>query len=237
MLYQGEEWDSDLSLLYLRARYMNPLTGRFMSRDPEEFCDCSMRNPIEQHKYIYGNDDPVDLSDPSGNRALPVPEQEPEPEPEVKQGAGIEYLIVAGLITLAAEEAVPPDTDRINRMHYAAAATLDLAAENYYMIQPNVANCTATGSRLPHIPPIGPYPAPFFPTFRWATSPENPWRDCQANSDEWVLSCKKDCPVGGEEWFTWDPGTKYGEPPHWDWHQCDDTTCKIYIDGTLTCPP
>ena len=36
MMYRGEQYDSDLSLYYLRARYYNPLTGRFMSRDPEE---------------------------------------------------------------------------------------------------------------------------------------------------------------------------------------------------------
>jgi RHS repeat-associated protein len=34
-LYRGEQYDSDLGLYYLRARYMNPLTGRFLSRDPE----------------------------------------------------------------------------------------------------------------------------------------------------------------------------------------------------------
>ena len=31
-LYRGEEYDPDLGLYYLRARYYNPLTGRFMSR-------------------------------------------------------------------------------------------------------------------------------------------------------------------------------------------------------------
>jgi RHS repeat-associated protein len=33
-LYRGEQYDSDLGLYYLRARYYNPLTGRFLSRDP-----------------------------------------------------------------------------------------------------------------------------------------------------------------------------------------------------------
>ena len=28
-LYRGEQYDSDLGLYYLRARYDNPLTGRF----------------------------------------------------------------------------------------------------------------------------------------------------------------------------------------------------------------
>ena len=32
--YRGEQYDSDLGLYYLRARYYNPVTGRFMSRDP-----------------------------------------------------------------------------------------------------------------------------------------------------------------------------------------------------------
>jgi RHS repeat-associated protein len=31
-LYRGEQFDSDLGLYYLRARYYNPLTGRFMRR-------------------------------------------------------------------------------------------------------------------------------------------------------------------------------------------------------------
>ena len=35
-LYRGEQYDSDLGLYYLRARYYNPNTGRFMSRDPED---------------------------------------------------------------------------------------------------------------------------------------------------------------------------------------------------------
>ena len=35
-LYRGEQFDPDLGLYYLRARYYNPLTGRFMSRDPED---------------------------------------------------------------------------------------------------------------------------------------------------------------------------------------------------------
>jgi len=32
MLYKGEEYDSNLGLYYLRARYYNPLTGRFTGR-------------------------------------------------------------------------------------------------------------------------------------------------------------------------------------------------------------
>jgi RHS repeat-associated protein len=38
-LYRGEQYHSDLGLYYLRARYYNPATGRFLSRDPERIGD------------------------------------------------------------------------------------------------------------------------------------------------------------------------------------------------------
>jgi RHS repeat-associated protein len=66
-LYRGEQWDPDLSLYYLRARYMNPLTGRFLSRDPE---DGDPASPASLHKYVYAGADPVNLVDPSGRASL-----------------------------------------------------------------------------------------------------------------------------------------------------------------------
>jgi RHS repeat-associated protein len=33
-LYRGEQYDPDLGLYYLRARYYNPVTGRFLNVDP-----------------------------------------------------------------------------------------------------------------------------------------------------------------------------------------------------------
>jgi RHS repeat-associated protein len=62
-LYRGEQFDSDLGLYYLRARYYNRTTGRFTSRDPE---DHSLFAPNELHKYLYVNGDPVNVIDPSG---------------------------------------------------------------------------------------------------------------------------------------------------------------------------
>jgi RHS repeat-associated protein len=62
-LYRGEQYDPDLGLYYLRARYYNPQTGRFMSRDPE---DGNPRIPAMLHKYLYANGDPVNGFDPSG---------------------------------------------------------------------------------------------------------------------------------------------------------------------------
>jgi len=61
--YRGEQYDSDLGLYYLRARYYNPLTGRFLSRDPE---DGKPIDPKTLHKYLYASGDPLNRVDPSG---------------------------------------------------------------------------------------------------------------------------------------------------------------------------
>ena len=64
-LYRGEQYDPDLGLYYLRARYYNPATGRFMSRDP---LDPDLRDangipadPKYLHKYLYANGDPMSM--------------------------------------------------------------------------------------------------------------------------------------------------------------------------------
>src|SRR5208283_1223625 len=65
-LYRGEQYDSDLGLYYLRARYYNPQTGRFLSRDPE---DGKITDPATLHKYLYANGDPINGVDPMGREA------------------------------------------------------------------------------------------------------------------------------------------------------------------------
>jgi RHS repeat-associated protein len=62
-LYRGEQYDSDLGLYYLRARYYNPSTGRFLSRDPESG---NANDPQTLHKYLYAGGDPVNAIDPTG---------------------------------------------------------------------------------------------------------------------------------------------------------------------------
>src|SRR5208283_5317497 len=62
-LYRGEQYDADLALYYLRARYYNPSTGRFLSRDPEAGKPI---DPKSLHKYLYAGGDPVNRIDPSG---------------------------------------------------------------------------------------------------------------------------------------------------------------------------
>jgi RHS repeat-associated protein len=62
-LYCGEQWDPDLSLYYLRARYFNPGTGRFWTMDSFEG---SQADPLSLHKYSYCQANPVNGTDPTG---------------------------------------------------------------------------------------------------------------------------------------------------------------------------
>jgi RHS repeat-associated protein len=66
-LYRGEQYDSDLGLYYLRARYYNPQTGRFLSRDPE---NGKPTDPKTLHKYLYASGNPVNRIDPRGREDL-----------------------------------------------------------------------------------------------------------------------------------------------------------------------
>ena len=54
-------------LYYLRARLMNPLTGRFWNADSYEG---NGFDPASLHKYLYANADPVNGMDPSGHLTL-----------------------------------------------------------------------------------------------------------------------------------------------------------------------
>ena len=60
----GEQYDFDLGTYYLRARYVNPNTGRFWTMDTYEG---SPSDPLSLHKYLYCHSDPVNFTDPSGN--------------------------------------------------------------------------------------------------------------------------------------------------------------------------
>jgi len=61
--YCGEQFDSDLGMYFLRARHMNPETGRFWTMDTYEGNNF---DPPSLHKYLYCHSDPVNYIDPSG---------------------------------------------------------------------------------------------------------------------------------------------------------------------------
>lgn len=61
--FQGEERDAT-GLYYLRARYMDPVTGTFTSMDTY---GGSLSDPMSLHKYLFANSNPVKYCDPSGH--------------------------------------------------------------------------------------------------------------------------------------------------------------------------
>jgi RHS repeat-associated protein len=64
--FTGEPQDPDTGLVYLRARWYDPSTGRMLGRDP---LPGSMRRPVTQNPYAYALNNPVSLVDPSGRSA------------------------------------------------------------------------------------------------------------------------------------------------------------------------
>jgi RHS repeat-associated protein len=121
-LYRGEQYDPDLGLYYLRARYYNPNTGRFMSRDP---LDVQPRNPDgtpidprRLHKYLYAGADPVNLEDPRGEGFLQG----------LKRGI-LEYALILGLIAEPAEEALPHVEVPIELIFRVAEEDLEIASK------------------------------------------------------------------------------------------------------------
>lgn len=66
-LFRGEQFDPDLNLYYLRARYHNPATGRFWT--PDSF-EGFATDPASLHHYTFNQNDPVNRLDPSGHISL-----------------------------------------------------------------------------------------------------------------------------------------------------------------------
>jgi RHS repeat-associated protein len=65
--FTGEQWDASAGLVFLRARYMSPEIGRFISKDP---WPGNMRRPQTLNGYLYVGNNPVHLVDPSGRQDI-----------------------------------------------------------------------------------------------------------------------------------------------------------------------
>ena len=60
-MYTGREWDATLGLHHFRARWMSPVAGRFLTRDP-------IGPEYEHQLYRFLSDSPLFASDPKGLR-------------------------------------------------------------------------------------------------------------------------------------------------------------------------
>ncbi|TPI72107.1 RHS repeat-associated core domain-containing protein, partial [Mesorhizobium sp. B2-8-9] len=65
--YIGERFDPETGLLYLNARYMDPVLGRFISPDDWD----PTKDGVGTNRYAYAQNDPVNKSDPNGHSLSP----------------------------------------------------------------------------------------------------------------------------------------------------------------------
>jgi RHS repeat-associated protein len=94
--YTGEHWNANVGLLYLRARWYDPTVGRFTQRD---LFPGFGESPRTQHDYVYGLNNPVRFTDPSGNLATILP--------VVGIGAALGALASGGLYVATTQEVKP----------------------------------------------------------------------------------------------------------------------------------
>ena len=66
-LYTGEQLDKETNNYYLRARYYDTISSRFISRDSY---DGTLANPVTQNHYVYANANPMVYTDPSGRMSM-----------------------------------------------------------------------------------------------------------------------------------------------------------------------
>ncbi|MCP3911746.1 MAG: hypothetical protein GY713_12415, partial [Actinomycetia bacterium] len=69
--FTGHEMDGESGLIYARARFYDPVTGRFLSHDPAAG---NFSNPPSLHRYLYAYQNPTVFLDPTGT----TPEKDEE---------------------------------------------------------------------------------------------------------------------------------------------------------------
>lgn len=65
--FTGREWDASTGLYYYRARYYDPVLGRFLSLDP---LPPKIGDPLTLNPYLYVRNNPVRFVDPLGASSL-----------------------------------------------------------------------------------------------------------------------------------------------------------------------
>ena len=73
--YTGQQFDSLTGLYDLRARYYDPTTGRFISRDT---AGIDVSNPVELDRSSYVQENLVNLADPAGHFAVEMADRDNE---------------------------------------------------------------------------------------------------------------------------------------------------------------
>jgi hypothetical protein len=137
----------------------------------------------------------------------------------------VEYLLVTAAIASAAVAGSEALAETILCGVDYLGSKVDALVEGGPITRAARCRVEPKGGPLPHIPPLGDRPAPFDPEDE-VTKRGSEWK-CDENEE-----CEAPCPDGGHQKLRRDPGL-YGEPPHWDWTDCEGNTWKIYRDGTM----
>jgi len=66
-LLHGQHYDANSGFYYMRARWLDPANGQWLSMDPYVG---SMFEPLSLHKYVFAWNNPISYMDPSGLRTL-----------------------------------------------------------------------------------------------------------------------------------------------------------------------
>lgn len=65
--FTGHIMDADTGLIYMQARYFDPIASRFMSNDPVA---ADLNNGVNYNRYWYANNNPFAFTDPDGRKAF-----------------------------------------------------------------------------------------------------------------------------------------------------------------------
>ncbi len=89
--YRGEQEDANSAQYYLRARYLNPGTGRFLQQDP---LWGSANNPFSLQRYGYSEGDPLGKMDPNGMAAVNLEETQVVANLQLQLGRSVVVPII-----------------------------------------------------------------------------------------------------------------------------------------------
>ena len=130
--YTGEQWDASAGLVYLRARYYSPQTGRFITEDR---APGYVRVPKSLHVYVYAWNNPTLLTDPSGKQ---VPPEDCQPGEICAGGTTGPYVVPseptppAQPIEPSPPSPVPPTLDPQHQVVLCAAPSPEWLLLHYY---------------------------------------------------------------------------------------------------------
>ena len=124
--YCGEQFDETTGLYYLRARYMDTSTGRFISQDTYQG---DINDPVSLHKYLYCSSNPVMNIDPSGHNDISLSSQ-------------MSCVMILGVFssTLLSPNYIKMFSDLIDGLYDAAYQALDWIGDEIYDISIQLAN-------------------------------------------------------------------------------------------------